>query len=340
MPADFEREVTEHLSLLRGDLEQVSWRDEAAVRKRGARRQMRRAASTGLAVVASVGVIGYGAVVSMPGDPVTLANPFLAASPSDPDKAPAPSGRQRSQSPTETGAEPPAGWPFDPDPPVPRSQLPDQPNSGQPSTPNPDPASTSPVTSPSDTPTPTSSDSPGVSPTQPELTANALLVDLEMPKVNDSANTWAATGTSDGEGATPASACQSGDLASLGATSAVRRNFDWGTDGTVTGVNVVGAFGSGADATAAYNTYSSWLEGCTWGTPHGPTDVSVSAGAATWWWFGRDNGDSTGEIEAVGLVRTGALVSVVVWHENSQDFIYDTDPMAPVLQASADRLAP
>ncbi|MEQ7010008.1 hypothetical protein ABN028_27905 [Actinopolymorpha sp. B17G11] len=339
MPADFEREVTEHLSLLRGDVDQVSWRDETAVRAHGARRQLRRTATAGLAVVASVGAIGYGAVVGMPGDPVTLANPFLAASPSDADKAPAPSGRQGSRSASDTEDEPPSGWPFVPDPTAPRSHLPGDPGSAVPPTPGPEPHSTSPDVSPSETPAPTSSDTPTASPTPPEFTVR-LLVGPEMPKVNDSSNTWSATGTSEDEGATPTSVCQSGDLASLGASAAVRRNFDWGTDGTVTGVNVVGAFASEADATAAYDTYTSWLGSCTWGTPHGPTDVTVSGGTASWWWFGHDNGDSTGEIEVVGLVRTGALLSVVVWHENGQDFIYDTDPMAPVLKASADRLAP
>ncbi|MGH3488334.1 MAG: hypothetical protein ACRDP8_10550 [Actinopolymorphaceae bacterium] len=338
MPADDEREVTEHLSLLRGDLSQVSWRDEAAVRQHGARRQMRRAATTGLAVVASVGVIGYGAVVGMPGDPVTLANPFLAASPSDADKAPAPS--ERRGSPSESIDKPPSAWPFEPDPTSPRSHLPGHPDSGLPTTPSPDPRSSSPITSPSETPSPTpTSDSPTASPTTPELTAKALLVDPEMPKVNDSATTWSASSTTEDEGSA-ASVCQSADLASLGASATVRREFTWGSAGTVTGVNVVGAFASAADATAAYDTYSGWLEGCSWGTPHGPTDVSVSAGAATWWWFGHDNGDSSGEIEVVGLVRNGASLSVVVWHQGGQDFIYDTDPMAPVLQASAARLTP
>jgi hypothetical protein len=340
MPADFEREVTEHLSLLRGDVDQVSWRDEAAVRAHGARRQMRRTATTGLAVVASVGAIGYGAVVGMPGDPVTLANPFLAASPSD-REAPAPSGRHGSRSPSEAEDKPSSAWPFVPNPTAPRSQLPGHPGSAVPSTPSPEPHSTSPQASPTESPEPTSSNSPTASPTTPELTAKLLLLDPEMPKVNDSATTWTTTGTSDGEGATKASVCQTGDLAGLGASESIRRDYTWGTEGTVTGVNVVSAFGSPADATAAYDTYTSWLEGCAWGTAHGPTAVSAAGDStASWWWFGHDNGDSTGEIEVVGLVRTGALLSVVVWHQGGQDFIYETDPMAPVLKASADRLAP
>jgi hypothetical protein len=159
-----------------------------------------------------------------------------------------------------------------------------------------------------------------------------------MPKVNDSATTWTATGDLPDEGVTPVSVCLSSDLGSLGARDALRRDYSWGSEGTVVGANVIGVFDSSVEAKSAYETFAQWLNGCSWGTSHGPTDVTVPAGEAGWWWVGHDNGDSSGQIEVVGLVRRAATVSVVVWRQDGQDLVYETDPMAPVLQTAAGRL--
>jgi hypothetical protein len=160
-----------------------------------------------------------------------------------------------------------------------------------------------------------------------------------MPKVNDTATRWTSTGTEDGEGASPASVCQASDLRGLGAVAAVRRDFTWGPDAQVTGASVVGVFSSAADARAAYSTYVEWLNGCGWGSPHGPNDITVSSGSAAWWWISRELSDGSGEMEIVGLVRRGKAVSVIVWHQAGQDLNYDSDPMEPALQAAWNRLS-
>ncbi len=339
MPADFECELTDQLSLLRSDVDRVAWAEDTTVRHRGAARQVRRAASTGLAVVAGVGVLGYSAVVGVPGDPVMLANPYLAPSPSDRTSSPQPTAHESRSAPGRILSPGPT-TPFATDSTSPDSAPPapgavgSGPHNAAP--PGPTNAAPPPPTTPS--PTPPGDDTPTASPTPPELGLGALLTGSEMPTVNDSELTWSGDQGAPGEGTATASVCQSADLAGLGGQAAVHRTFTWGTDATVTGVNVVSVFGSAADASAAYDTFAGWLGDCAWGTSHGPTEVTVPAGAASWWWVGHDNGDETGEVEVVGLARNGAALSVVVWHQQGQDLTYDSDPMAPPLQASADRL--
>lgn len=339
MSADFEREVTDQLSHLRSDVDQVAWLDEAAVRRHGTRRQMQRAATTGLAVVAGVGVIGYSAILGVPGDPITLANPFLAASPSDRTETPQPTAGTTRSAPGRI-LSPDPSRPFEPTQPMPgRSPQSPARTTPEPSGADPEPTSSS-SSSPVDSPSPGSTtDAPTADPTLPELSAGTVLAASEMPQVNDSEFTWSGGDATSGEGS-PASVCQSAGLAGLGATEAMRRDFTWGPDGTVTGTNVVAVFSSAAEASSAYDAYTGWLSGCSWGTPHGPTDVGVEAGAASWWWVGHDNGDETGETEVVGLARNGAALSVVVWHQDGQDLIYESDPMAPPLRAASARLAP
>ncbi|HEY8458637.1 MAG TPA: hypothetical protein VIL34_23820 [Actinopolymorphaceae bacterium] len=338
MPGDFdggaESRLAERLTLLRTDVESVVWADEETIRRRGTVRHLQRTAATGLAIVAGVGVIGYGTVTGLSGDPTTT-DP-LAVSPSGTAQAPPrPSQRQGERSPSEHTSDRWSGSPHQPDPS--RTTSPAQTGKARPErSPSAEPTRTPdretespPAASPSET-TP--------DPTAPVASAESLLVETEMPVVDDSGLTWSTTATSTGEGSA-VSSCQLGSLTSLKATSAARRDFQWGTDSTVTGTNVVASFATTADAASAYDTFTGWLEGCTWGTPHGPTEVAVDSGEASWWWVGRDDGD-TGAIDVVGLVRRDQVLSVVVWHQTGQDLSYTTDPMAPALRASAQRITP
>jgi hypothetical protein len=341
MQADFEREVTDHLAFLRSDVDRVIWADEMTIRRRGDRRTRQRTASTGIAVVAGVGMLGYSAVVGVPTQ--TIGNPFLAASPSD---RSAPSPAQHSGTSTDQVTRPdgtsrsprlPGSPPDSSSREFPVRTSPAPPGASEPGT---DRTSAPGKTTPPETPSPTSTtEPPPASPTGPPVSPDRLLGAAEMPQVNDSATTWTATGDLPDEGVTPVSLCLPGDLASLGAGDTLRRDYTWGSEGTVTGANVIGAFDSADEARSAYETFAQWLDGCSWGTPHGPTEVSLPAGEAGWWWVGHDNGDSSGQIEVVGLVRRARTVSVVVWRQDGQDLVYETDPMAPVLQAAAARLA-
>lgn len=356
MPADFERQVTDRLSLLRSDLDQVTWADGATVRRRGRQRQVRRAATTGAALVTVVGTLGYSAIVGLPHDPVTVATRFLKASSADRTVATGPVGTavsssEGSSSGSEPGSEQPASrsGPAVPAPPPRHSTVPTAPEHTTPSptttngsqhqtTPGPTPST--PSSSPSRSPSPSSpSGTPTTTPPPTPDPSASLLTSEEMPKVNDSDFSWTSTGTEDGEGASPASVCQTSDLASLGAVATVRRDFTWGPDASVTGVSVVGVFTSVEDARTAYRTYAEWVSGCEWGSPNEPIDVAVSSGVARWWWIGRELADGSGEMEIVGLVRRGRAVSLIVWHQAGQDLNYDSDPMEPALRAAWNRLA-
>ncbi|MGW5364271.1 hypothetical protein [Actinopolymorpha pittospori] len=338
MSADFERQVNEHLSQLRSEVDQVRWAESAAVRRRGSRRQVHRAATTGLAVVAGVGLLGYSAVAGIPGtQQITPAAEQPVASTS---------GAARQSTPTAPGS--PSGTSSTATPRAPG----DKPGSGSPSTHKtgkPNPQHTrggTPVPPPTGTSSGSPADTPGVpspppgtpsAPPSTPLTTDALLVAAEMPRVNDSGTSWSSAGTSESEGGN-ASACQTGSLVGLGAIATVRRDYTWGTEGTVTGTNLVGEFDSAEDAADAHASFRGWLDGCGWGTPHGPTEVGGAGDAAAWWWFGRETADGSGEIEVVGLARNGTGLSVVVWREGGQDLSYETDPMADPLAAAAARL--
>ncbi|MFD2082188.1 hypothetical protein SAMN05421678_101517 [Actinopolymorpha cephalotaxi] len=343
MPADADHRVDDQLTRLRSDLGIVDWADPGQLRRRGVRRHVQRAASTGIAVVAGVGLLGYSVIAGIPSEHLTPVSDPPATLPGMP-------------RPTPTGI---LGTALRIDPEPPRARLtaggaasryarpkpthapPEHRQHGpvtRSSTPPPSvPTASSTGTAPPPViPEPTPTTAPPA-PSAPPLTADALLSAAEMPTVNDSGSSWADAGTSAAEGSAAAH-CQSGDLAGLGAVQAVRRDFTWGAEGTVTGTNVVGRFGTDADAVSAYDTFRGWLTACGWGQPHGPTS-SDAGDQAGWWWVGHDNGDGTGQIEVVGLVRTGAQLSVVVWHEDGQDFSYGADPMAATLMATADRLA-
>lgn len=355
MPADFEREVTDRLSLLRTDLDKVTWADGATIRRRGHQRQVRRAATTGAAVVTVVGALGYSAIVGLPHDPVTLATRYLQSSSADRTAVTSPGGTTESseRSPTDSertsdrssstrasGVAVPAPHPTRPGSPEDTSPSPTTPMGTSPEATTPGPTPSTPSTSPSESPSPsTPSESPATTPPSRPDPAASLLTSEEMPKVNDSGTSWTSTGTEDGEGASPASVCQASDLRSLGAVAVARRNFVWGSDAQVAGASVVAVFGSTKEARAASRTYATWLSDCAWGSPHGPNDISVSSGVARWWWIGRELSDGSGEMEIVGLVRRGRAVSVIVWHQAGQDLNDESDPMEPALRAAWNRLS-
>lgn len=337
MRDDFDRQVNDGLSHLRSDVERVHWADAEAVRRRGIQRARQRVATGTLAVIVGVGFVGIGAaggfpgqngrspLVSSPSSP-TADSSTETVDGSTPDEADG--GTPEDQQTTQSGNDDPTS-PGDNTSP---SGTPGDPTKTGTGSPSPDDDPTSPDDSPSDTPTNTPT-------TPPDASAGALLTAAQMPKVNDSSYTWSETGTVDGEGS-PAPVCAESDLASLGAFDSMRRDFDWGPDGTVYGFDTLGVFESSEDAATAYGSYAGWIDGCTWGEVNGPTEVDVEEGQARWWWVGTQTSETSGEIEVLGLVQRGAAVSVVVWHEESMDFNYSSDPMAAPLQAAADRLAP
>jgi hypothetical protein len=344
MPADADRRVDDRLTRLRSDLDVIDWADPAQLRRRGVRRHVQRAASTGIAVVAGVGLLGYSVIAGIPSEHLTPVSDPPATLPGMPRPTPTgilgtalridpepPPSRLRASGAASRYARPTPTH-------SPRGHRPHVPVVPGPSTPPPSvpTASSTGTAAPPASPEPTAPTAPPT-PTALPLTADALLSPADMPMVNDSGVTWADAGTSEAEG--PAAAhCQSGELAGLGAVQSMRRDFTWGAESTVTGTNVVARFETNAEAGSAYDTFHGWLTDCGWGQPHGPTS-SEAGEQAGWWWFGHDNGDGTGRIEVVGLVRTGAQLSVVVWHEDGQDFSYDADPMAATLNSAADRLA-
>ncbi|MGW0229783.1 hypothetical protein ACWDWO_15835 [Actinopolymorpha singaporensis] len=343
MPADADHRVDDQLSRLRADIDVVEWVDAGQLRRRGVRRHVQRAASTGIAVVAGVGLLGYSVIAGIPSEHLTPVSDPPATLPGMPRPTPTgilgtalridpepPPARLRASGAASRYARPkPTHTPPGRGQPVPATRS----STPPPSVPTSSSTGTAaPPASPEPTPTPAPP-----APSAPPLTADALLSAAEMPKVNDSGSTWADAGTSEAEGSAAAH-CQAGGLAGLGAVQSLRRDFTWGADGTVTGTNVVGRFATDASAGSAYDTFRGWLTDCGWGQLHGPT-ASDAGDQAAWWWFGHDDGDGTGRIEAVGLVRSGAQLSVVVWDEDGLDFNYGSDPMAATLMATADRLA-
>lgn len=349
MPADEERQVDDDLSRLRSDVDQVDWSDASAVRRRGQQRGRQQAAAGTLAVVLSVGVLGVAATGRFPGQdgqsPLITAAQNSKTQSSGSEEGSATSTKTHSEGGGKDGSNPSTGE---------STQKNHDPSSDDPTTPTATETATTPPGSVTPTPTKPGSETPGptdptptsstTAPTPPALTAAALLTADVMPTVNDSTEVWTATGDTDGEGAMNASVCADGSLAGLGARSVIRRDFTWGPDGsTVVGDNVIGVFEDSDSAGSAFESYSGWIESCAWAsaTPEKATEVTVDGGTARWWVAKKASTDTTtGEIEVVGLVRRGTALSVIVWHEESQDFNYMTDPMAASLKSSATRLEP
>lgn len=348
MPADEERQVDDELSRLRSDVDQVDWSDASAVRRRGQQRGRQQAAAGTLAVVLSVGVLGVAATGRFPGQDGQ--SPLITAAQNS--RTQSAGSEEGSDTATNTHSK---GGGKDGSNPTGRStHKSNDPSSDDPKTPAPTEKATTPTGSITPTPTTPGTETPGPTgptptssttpPVPPDLTVAALLTSDQMPKVNDSAETWAATGDTDGEGETNASVCAAGGLAGQGARSVVRRDFSWGPSGsTVVGNNVVGVFQTSEDAANAFEAYSGWVSTCTWAdeAPGDPTEVTVDGGTARWWTAKKAGADSTtGEIEVVGLVRRGTALSVIVWHQEAPDPNYTTDPMVDPLKASATHLEP
>jgi hypothetical protein len=348
MPADEERQVDDELSRLRSDVDQVDWSDATAVRRRGQQRGRQQAAAGTLAVVLSVGVLGVAATGQFPGQdgqsPLITAAQNSKTQSAGEEETSGSSKSSHGEGGGKDGSNPNSGK---------STHKNDDPSSDDPTTPAQTKTATTPPGSVTPKPTTPGSETPGptdptptdptTAPAPPDLTAAALLTGDKMPKVNDSTETWTATGDTDGEGAMNASVCAAGSLAGLGARDVVRRDFSWGPAGsTVVGDNVVGVFETAEDAGNAFDSYASWVAGCAWADSpvSEATEVAVDGGTARWWWAKKATSETTGEIEVVGLVRRGAALSVVVWHQESQDFSHETDPMAASLQASATHLEP
>jgi hypothetical protein len=348
MPADEERQVDDELSRLRSDVDQVDWSDATAVRRRGQQRGRQQAAAGTLAVVLSVGVLGVAATGRFPGQDGQ--SPLITAAQNSKTQS---AGEEESSG-TSTSSHGEGGGKDGSNPDTGEStHKNNDPSSDNPTTPAPTETTTTPpgsvtpkpTTPGSETPGPTDStpSDPTTAPAPPALTAAALLTSDKMPTVNDSTGTWTATGDTNGEGAMNASACAAGSLAGLGARSVVRRDFSWGPAGsTVVGDNVVGVFQTAEDAGTAFDSYAGWVAGCSWADQpvSDATEVAVDGGTARWWSAKKATSDTTGEIEVVGLVRRGTALSVIVWHQESQDLTYATDPMAASLHASATHLEP
>ncbi|GAB3421593.1 hypothetical protein [Flindersiella endophytica] len=346
MPADEERQVDDELSRLRSDVDQVDWSDASAVRHRGQQRGRQQAAAGTLALVLSVGVLGVAATGRFPGQDGQ--SPLItAAQNSKTQSAGSEDGSETSKDSHgegggKDGSNPRTGE---------STHKNNDPSSDDPKAPTATATATTPAGSVTPTPTKPGSETPGPTdptptssttvPTPPELTAAALLTSDLMPTVNDTTETWSATGDTDGEGAMNASVCADGSLAGLGARSVIRRDYSWGPAGsTVVGDNVVGVFETSEAAGTAFDSYSGWIGSCAWANQpqSAATEVTVDGGTARWWVAKKTTSDTTGEIEVVGLVRRGMALSVIVWHQEGQDLNYQTDPMAASLKSSASRL--
>lgn len=194
---------------------------------------------------------------------------------------------------------------------------------------------------PSDTPTATSTETPA--PTQtapPPATAAPVLLDAaDLPGLNAEFS-WAVASTGETEPEDLA-VCHRFGLLALGADRLEVRTFAPGQppgadEEPASAVQVVAHFPDRMTARRATAVLRSWRDDCESRSSVQVSDATaVAAGQEAAWYLAASPTDDPdlSNLEAVGFVRAGAVVSVVVMRHQGQDYNYETgqEPLALAL---------
>lgn len=205
---------------------------------------------------------------------------------------------------------------------------------------------------PTETPEPTDepTDEPtGQPPPDPVGFRGALMPPASLPTPGD-APAWSVERTTGGEGGNLQSVCQKTELASLGATRTVTRQY---TSGELSATHLVARFGDDVSAGRTYEVLQTWLSECgaqleqqdlrPGRIPPGYAGVPGVGDRAGWAWlaYGPVPGEAdASDIEVQALVHAGDTLSWVIWRQVGQDYNYPAGQTPPeiALPLMADRL--
>ena len=169
---------------------------------------------------------------------------------------------------------------------------------------------------------------------------------------------WVTTDTYAGDGQSAFNVCARSSVSDLGATSAVRRDYELrGTGGEPApgdvASGVVAEFASEAEAQAAYETIAGWVADCEQPLPDSdrydfggadPVAVPVPGEAQLLYsTYGpvAEEIDPYGDLSYImetGLVRSGDRISVLTTTVVGQDYNFFVTPVERMLPIAADRL--
>lgn len=212
-----------------------------------------------------------------------------------------------------------------------------------------EPAAGTPPT-PSSTPTPTTGTTPTPSPSPSETGSttgsDGFLPTALVPGLN---KTWRWQDGTTGLGDKPFGVCAKADLGSIGAVKVRERTYFPPDDSDDSAGQVIAGFADPKSAAQAWAVLDAWRSRCagTIGAALGPrvgaqTPVTVTGGYQARWYLvsWTPAGEETGRFEAIGMVRDGALITVLRITNSGQDYNYPAgrEPMVTMVRRAAERI--
>lgn len=201
------------------------------------------------------------------------------------------------------------------------------------------------------TSTPTTSSSPSTSPSAstspPSDIKNAFIPTGFVPGLNASWK-WQ-DGTSGDGGKQPFGVCAAADLGSIGAEQVRERTYFPPDDSDDSAAQQVAGFADPKSAAQAWSVLEAWRSRCAAkiGAKLGPKvtseiPVRLPDKAVGRWYLvsWTPAGEETGRFEALGMVRQGALITVLRITNSGQDYNYPVgkEPMVTMVQQAGLRL--
>ncbi|MFL6108261.1 MAG: hypothetical protein ACJ72L_14970 [Marmoricola sp.] len=211
------------------------------------------------------------------------------------------------------------------------------------------PAAGIPPTRTTSTPTPTATGSASTTPTptaDPTPSDGFLPTDA-VPGLN---KTWHWQDGTTGLGDKPFGVCAKADLSSIGAELVRERTYFPPDDSDDSAGQLIAGFADAKSAAQAWSVLDAWRGRCaaTLGTKTFPKvgaeiPVPVAGGKQARWYLvsWAPPGEETGRFEAIGMVRDGALITVLRITNSSQDYNYPAgkEPMVAMVQRAAARIS-
>ena len=197
------------------------------------------------------------------------------------------------------------------------------------------------------TSTPTTSSSPSATKSPPSDIKDAFIPTAFVPGLNA---TWEwQDGRSGDGGKKPFGVCANADLASIGAEQVRERTFFPPDDSDDSAAQQVAGFADAKSAAQAWAVLEAWRGKCAAkiGTKLGPkvtAEIPVKLPDKTigrWYLVSwTPAGEETGRFEAFGMVRQGALITVLRMTNSGQDYNYPVgkEPMVTMVQIAGLRL--
>ena len=209
------------------------------------------------------------------------------------------------------------------------------------------PAAGVPPTQSASTPTPSATPTPTPGPTASSTPTDGFLPTDQVPGLSKS---WHWQDGTTGLGDKPFGVCAKADLGSIGAVEARQRTYFPPDDSDDNAAQLIAGFADAKSSAQAWSVLEAWRSRCatTLGSRTSPKvgaeiPVAVAGGKQARWYLvsWTPQGEETGRFEAIGMVRDGALITVLRITNSGQDYNYPAgkEPMVAMVQRAAARIA-